>query len=125
LVIGYNHHFGHNKSGDYAYLLANGGTLRVTEVEQQLVDTHKVSSTIIRQTIERGDMALAAQLTGHPYIIIGKTDDEGRVAVDRYKLLPADGIYNCTICGKASQCEVRGGELFQQDYFSQQIVIEL
>lgn len=106
LVIGYNHHFGHNKSGDYAYLLANGGTLRVTEVEQQLVDTHKVSSTIIRQTIERGYMALAAQLTGHPYIIIGIANEEGFIATDRYKLLPPPGNYNVTINGSPNRIQI-------------------
>ncbi|MBQ5635368.1 MAG: FAD synthetase [Alistipes sp.] len=97
LVIGYNHHFGHNKSGNYAYLSEKGGTLRVTEVKQHLVDEQKVSSTIIRQTIERGDMTLAAQLTGHPYIIIGMANENGFVVTDRYKLLPPQGIYQATI----------------------------
>lgn len=96
LVIGYNHHFGHNKSGDYAFLLAQSGSLRVTEVKQHLVDERKVSSTIIRRTIEEGDMALAAQLAGHPYIIIGIADSEGFITTDRYKLLPPPGKYNVT-----------------------------
>lgn len=124
LVIGYNHHFGHDKQGSHSFLVEHGG-LEVAEVEQYTAGGNKISSTTIRQALSQGNVALATEMLGHPYIIIGKADDEGRVVVDRYKLLPADGIYNCTICGKASQCEVRGGELFQQDYFSQQIVIEL
>ena len=124
LVIGYNHHFGHDKQGSHSFLVEHGG-LEVVEVEQYTAGGNKISSTTIRHALLQGNVALATEMLGHPYIIIGKTDDEGRVAVDRYKLLPADGIYDCTICGKASQCEVRGGELFQQDYFSQEIEIEL
>ena len=109
LVVGYNHHFGHNKSGNYAYLSENGGMLRVTEVKQHLVGEQKVSSTIIRQTIERGDMALAAQLTGHPYIIIGMADENGFIATDKYKLLPPQGCYKATI--NDLPCEVIVNEL--------------
>ena len=124
LVIGYNHHFGHDKQGSHSFLVEHGG-LEVVEVEQYTAGGNKISSTTIRQALSQGNVALATEMLGHPYIIIGKADDEGGVAVDRYKLLPADGIYDCSICGKASQCEVRGGELFQQEYYSQEIEIRL
>ena len=52
LVVGYNHHFGHNKSGDYDYLTTQQSSLTVYRVEQQMVENEKVSSTVIRQTIE-------------------------------------------------------------------------
>ena len=124
LVIGYNHHFGHDKQGSHSFLVEYGG-LDVVEVEQYTAGGNKISSTTIRKALSEGDVALATEMLGHPYIIIGKADEEGRVATNRYKLLPTDGIYDCTICGKPSQCEVRGGELFQREYYSQDIEIRL
>ncbi|MBQ7855639.1 MAG: FAD synthetase [Alistipes sp.] len=107
LVVGYNHHFGHNKGGDYAYLSNGVSRLRVTEVKQHLVDKRKVSSTVIRHIIEQGDMPLASQLTGHPYIIIGMADEDGVVATDRYKLLPAHGQYEAEVNGLPQSVVVR------------------
>ena len=124
LVVGYNHHFGHNKGGDHTFLLEHG-KLEVVEIGQYTDNGNKVSSTTIRKAISDGELALARQMLGHPYIIIGMADCEGKVATDKYKLLPAEGIYNCTINGRPSTCEIRGGELIQKEYFSEKIEIEL
>ena len=70
-------------------------------------------------------MALARQLLGHTYIIIGIADDEGVVTTDRYKLLPSDGRYACTINGVESECEVCGGVVKQRVCFSEKIEILL
>lgn len=111
LVVGYNHHFGHNKSGDYGYL-AEQSHIEVTQISQQLVDSQKVSSTVIRQAIESGDMSLATTLLGHTYIIIGSSDSRGAVAVDRYKLLPPCGVYSAVVDGKKSEVRVEQSEIF-------------
>lgn len=124
LVIGYNHHFGHNKSGDHSFLVEHGA-LEVVEVAQYTDNGNKISSTTIRKAFAEGDLSLARQMLGHPYIIIGIVDAEGRVATNEYKLLPRDGRYDCRINGKASTCEVRGGELMQEECFSQKIEILL
>lgn len=124
LVVGYNHHFGHNKAGDHSFLLQHG-TLEVVEVAQYTDNGNKVSSTTIRKALASGDLTLARQLLGHPYIITGVADAEGKVVTDKYKLLPSDGRYSCTINGKSSTCEVRGGELFQKEYYSEKIEILL
>ena len=39
IIIGYNHHFGHNKSGDYNYL--SSSTLEVTQIAQQMVESDR------------------------------------------------------------------------------------
>jgi FAD synthase len=104
LVVGYNHHFGHNKCGDYNYLATQG--LEVTRVAQQLVESNKVSSTVIRATIERGDMRVANQLLGHTYIIIGASDNNGFIATDSYKLLPPTGSYRAIINGVEGEIRV-------------------
>ena len=124
LVIGYNHNFGHNKAGDYSFLVEHT-PLQVVEVAQYTDNGNKVSSTTIRKALGEGNLSLARQLLGHPYIIIGIADEEGKVATDRYKLLPSDGCYPCIINGRASTCEVRGGELFQKEYYSEKIEISL
>ena len=58
LVVGFNHRFGHDKEGDYRLLngLHDEFGFRVTEIEKQDVDAEKVSSTVIRRLIERGEM---------------------------------------------------------------------
>lgn len=124
LIVGYNHHFGHNKEGDRSFLV-NHGALEVVEVAQYLADGDKVSSTVVRHAIEQGEMALAARLLGHPYSVIGEADAEGRVATDGYKLLPCDGLYKAKINNEDSEVELRNGELWQKRYFSQKIEIAL
>lgn len=124
LVIGYNHHFGRDKGGDYSYLVESG-KLEVVEIAQYTDDGNKVSSTTIRQALAEGDMELVRKMLGHPYIIIGVADEQGRIATDCYKLLPCNGIYRARIEGKECECEVRDGILVQQRYFSQKIAIEL
>ena len=59
LVVGFNHRFGHDKEGDYRLLngLHDEFGFRVTEIEKQDVDAEKVSSTVIRRLIERGEMS--------------------------------------------------------------------
>ena len=124
LIVGYNHHFGHNKEGDHSFLVQQGA-LQVVEVAQYTDNGNKVSSTTIREALRKGDLSLVHQMLGHSYIIIGMADEMGVVAVDNYKLLPCDGHYACTINGTPSECEVRGGVLVQGDHFSQKIEIRL
>lgn len=124
LIVGYNHHFGHNKEGNHSFLVQHGA-LEVVEVAQYTDNGAKISSTVIRNAMAEGDMAQARQLLGHPYIIIGMADAEGVVATDKYKLLPKNGRYDCIINGKSATCEVSNGVLKQREYFSQKIEILL
>lgn len=124
LVVGYNHHFGRDKGGDYSYLVESG-KLEVVEIAQYTDNGNKVSSTTIRKAISEGNMELARQMLGHPYIIIGIADSDGAIVTDRYKLLPKDGRYNCTINGKATTCETVGKSIIQREFFSQKIEILL
>ena len=97
-VVGYNHRFGHNKAGDYSALKDSQRTLEIDMVEQQLLDNNKVSSTVIREVIERGDITLANELMAHPYIIMASVNTEGTIAeLDENKLLPPNGEYAAII----------------------------
>ena len=102
LVVGYNHHFGHNKAGDFNFLTDNNAGIVIERVDQHRIESNKVSSTVIRNTIERGDMTQAARLLGHPYIIIGKYVAGGMIeyAEKEYKQLPPTGEYAVHIGGE-------------------------
>lgn len=109
LVVGYNHRFGRDKQGDYAYLSSSKhqGWPEVAEVGQQFVGNGKVSSTIIRKSVAEGDMDNALRMLGRPYIFAGDMNECGEaVSSDpEYKLLPPVGRYEAAIDG--CRCTVR------------------
>ena len=116
LVVGFNHRFGHNKQGSYDYLDSHGFGLRVIEVSECDVDAEKVSSTVIRRLVEKGEMARAAHLLSHPYLVIGRAQ-RNRIRVDDpLKLLPPPGEYDAHINGKPTRLTVDAAqELITRD----------
>ncbi len=108
LVMGYNHRFGHNKEGDRHRLhaLYEEYGIEVLEVGRCDIGGEKVSSTIIRQLIGRGEMAHAARMLRHPYLVIADIDaGEVRIA-DPRKLLPPPGQYAVAVDGRATRLTV-------------------
>ena len=95
LVVGFNHRFGRDKQGSYDYLGSHGFGLEVVEVGECDVDAEKVSSTVIRRLVAQGDMARAARLLSHPYLVIG-TAAAGRIA----------GSYQVRIGGRPARLTV-------------------
>ena len=108
LVVGYNHRFGRDNEGDYPFLSRTAG-IEVVEVKQHLVGAEKVSSTLVRKALERGDMAAAVRLLGHPYVVMGVADGRGTITVDRYKLLPPAGEYLAKVNGCDSRIDISDG----------------
>lgn len=70
LVLGKDHHFGKNRQGNSTFLRQYG--FDVTDLENVDIDGERVSSTLIRQTLQAGDLAHAAKLLGRPYSITGR-----------------------------------------------------
>ncbi|MEG2613430.1 MAG: FAD synthetase [Alistipes sp.] len=108
LVVGYNHHFGHDKEGNFDYLdrlhdQFNFHVLRVAEYDSE---SEKVSSTVIRRLVERGEMAHAARMMPHPYLLIGEVVDNSIYIAEPLKLLPPAGIYNVIINGASDQLTI-------------------
>jgi len=111
VVIGFNHHFGHNREGDFEHLheLGKYYNFDVEEIPQQDIDNETVSSTKIRQAIKEGRIQRANAYLDHHYIIIGELfrtetvlDKAGlpiyRVLIDEdVKLIPADGVYAISV----------------------------
>jgi riboflavin kinase/FMN adenylyltransferase len=76
VVAGYDFHFGADRSGTPA-LLAEAGRRHGFLVEiVERVPAHTAdqaaSSTATRAALEAGDVALAARMLGHPFVIMGK-----------------------------------------------------
>ena len=66
LVVGYNHHFGHNKEGDHSFLQQHGA-LQVVQVAQYTDNGGKISSTVIRKAMADGDLIDYEALITHRY----------------------------------------------------------
>lgn len=101
LVVGYNHHFGHNKDGDFRFLQSMQAEygFEVYEISRQQIDDEKVSSTVVRQLITAGDVAHAMRLLERPYILITNLKER---EINPYKLLPPNGRYRVEIEGQGA-----------------------
>ena len=73
LVIGYDHHFGNNRLGDFEMLneLGAENNFKVERVPVQDVDNVVVSSTKIRNALQVGDIRQANSLLGHQFSYTG------------------------------------------------------
>ena len=102
IVVGFNHHFGHNRQGDYDYLyhLSQKRNFIVEEIPQQDIENEAVSSTRIRKAIFDGHIMKANAYLDHQYFIKGKLNDFnlqnlscGIEIEEPEKLLPPAGRY--------------------------------
>lgn len=111
IIIGYDHRFGKDRSGNLSDLKAAGlhYGFSVEEIMEQDIHDVAVSSTKIRQALLAGDVSLANDYLGYPFSIFGrviKGDKIGRTigfptanifVEETYKLIPGDGIYAVTV----------------------------
>lgn len=74
IVVGYNYRFGYNGSGDARLLTQMGKEMgfEVVVVPPVRVGGKVVSSSLIRETIQRGDVAKAWCYLGRPYSMNGE-----------------------------------------------------
>ncbi len=74
LVIGDDFHFGKNRQGNFQFLQQHCERFgfEVGETETLLIDGARVSSTRVRDCIQRDDFNMAADLLGRPYSLSGK-----------------------------------------------------
>jgi riboflavin kinase/FMN adenylyltransferase len=112
VVVGFNHHFGFNKEGDYKQLWQwrEKYNFEAEEIPEQEVYHETVSSTKIRQAISEGYIQRANAYLDHYYIIKGKpvlTDQNlklpGMIKIgitEECKIIPAAGIYAVSVDSK-------------------------
>jgi riboflavin kinase/FMN adenylyltransferase len=111
VVVGFNHHFGFNKEGDYKQLWAWQGKyhFEAEEIPEQEVYHETVSSSKIRQAISEGYIQRANAYLDHYYIIKGQPeeyiieDTPGLPLLfkipltEECKILPSPGIYAVSV----------------------------
>ena len=107
LVVGYDHKFGKDREGSYAYLqeCADRFGFRVEKMDALSVKDDNISSTKIRAALEAGDIRKANHYFGHEFSLHG-TVVEGKQlgrkigfptanieASDKSKIIPGYGVY--------------------------------
>lgn len=110
IIIGYDHKFGKDRTGNYSLLEKYGKTLGfcVKEIDKQLIESTIVSSTKIREAISQSNIAFANTLLGYAFSFQGtvvKGNQLGRTlgyptanieVANKQKLIPSNGIYVVT-----------------------------
>lgn len=107
IIIGYDHHFGFNRRGNYRYLKAaakkyNFEVNRIDAIEYK--KEQPVSSTSIRALLRLGKVAAAKELLGYPFMIRGTVIHgmkRGRkigvptanIHISPDKVTPKEGVY--------------------------------
>lgn len=73
IIVGYDHHFGKNRTGGLKDLEEGGAEYKfsVAEIPAEQIDHASVSSTKIRQALASGDMETARRFLGYPYPLSG------------------------------------------------------
>lgn len=107
VVVGYDHHFGRNREGDFSDLMDFADTYQfeVEEISASQIDEVNVSSTKIRHALLEGQVAQANRFLGYRYPISGTVvhgREVGRtlgmptanIQPDfKWKLTPGIGVY--------------------------------
>ena len=106
LVIGYDHHFGKNREGNFEQLQVLSKEYGFNLIQLQAVEENDiaVSSTKIRNALIEGNIAYANKALNYNYPLSGEVvhgDKIGRtlgfptanLQVDPNKLIPKDGVY--------------------------------
>lgn len=107
IVIGYDHHFGRNRTADINDLKAFGEefNFEVDEISKQDIEDVAVSSTKIRKSLENGNLEKANEFLSRPFFISGEIVKGKRLGrqmgyptanlkiSESYKLIPREGVY--------------------------------
>jgi riboflavin kinase/FMN adenylyltransferase len=107
IVIGYDHHFGKNRSANIKDLKTFAALydFKVEEISAQDIEDVTVSSTKIRTALNEGKVDLANSFLGYNFFItgtvikgkgLGRTIDFPTANINvtaTYKLIPSDGVY--------------------------------
>ncbi len=107
IVIGYDHKFGKNRSGNIELLKSyeEKSGFKIIEIDKQEIENIAVSSTKIRKALEAGEIRKANKYLDHSFSMAGTVVHGQSVGHslgfptanievnNKYKLIPPDGIY--------------------------------
>lgn len=133
IIIGYDHRFGKNRTGDYKLLekYQEKYHFQVKEIPEHVLNHVTISSTKIRAALEEGDIQTANECLGYDYFFEGKVIEGNKLGrtlgyptanleiEDVNKLIPADGIYAVNVSiGKENENDFFEPESFHQGMMS-------
>jgi riboflavin kinase / FMN adenylyltransferase len=116
-VVGYDHKFGKNRTGDFKLLKQNENNygFTVTEISEQEIEHITISSTKIRKALQEGNIEVAAEYLGYPFEFTGTVVEGNKIGRSigfatanikinsDLKIIPANAVYavkvvhnNCT-----------------------------
>ena len=111
IVIGYDHAFGKNREGNINYLLklSERTGVKITRVSEEAAGGEIISSTLLRDEIDRGNVVEVEKLLGRKYTLSGTVvTGEGRGKDLGFptanirpemndKIIPGHGVYAVTV----------------------------
>lgn len=103
VVMGYDHKFGHGGGSQEDYIRW-GEDCGIKVIIAKKYDEVYASSSEIRRQLAEGNVAVAASLLGHPYVLTGVVESGHKIGrtlgfptanlrIDVDKLIPANGVY--------------------------------
>jgi len=107
LFIGYDHHFGKNREGNFEQLKEYSYTygFKLQKISQKDVNSITISSTKIRKAIENGNIEKVNNYLGYNFMLTGNVVEGKSIGKkmnfptanlnveEPYKLLPKTGVY--------------------------------
>ena len=111
IVVGDDFRFARNREGNYRYLLeiSKEKNFDVYTTDSHVVDGIRVSSTLIRNSLAKGEITKANHYLGRPYTISGRVvhgDSRGKklgfptINIELHRNFPAvSGIFAGYVCG--------------------------
>ncbi len=111
IIIGYDHHYGKDRKGDYRLLekYQEQFDYKVKEIPEHVLHHVTISSTKIRKALSEGDIATANEYLSNNYFFEGRVVDGNKLGrslgyptaniciSDENKLIPGNGIYAVTL----------------------------
>jgi riboflavin kinase / FMN adenylyltransferase len=107
LVVGYDHKFGKNRQGDFEFLknCAERFDFQIEKLDVLLMNESNISSTKIREAIQKGDLETANAFLGYSFTLSGTVVEGQKLgrkiqfptanieASDPDKIIPGYGVY--------------------------------
>lgn len=107
IIIGHDHRFGKSRSGDFALLEEKAAAFNyaVKEIPGFMLQENTISSTIIRQALQKGNIETANEYLGYPYFFSGTVVEGNKLGrtigyptanlhiKEDKKLIPGNGVY--------------------------------
>jgi len=107
LIVGFNHHFGKDREGNFKVIKNYADLLHfsVEKLEAKIVDNEKVSATLIRNVLSKGNIDEARKLLGYDYMLTGTVVEGNKIGKsigfptanllisDDFKCIPRKGVY--------------------------------